>query len=150
MLSPKVRNIGKMSSLTTNNQPSTGRLNQCNKARKMNEKHMKKRNKTIIIYRWHDFMQRKIPRNLQKKENHLKLNKLVQYGCRIQVNTLNQSQFFFFLSFCHFRAAPAAYGDSQARGLTRAVGAGLRQSHSNAESKPRLQPTPQFTAMPDP
>ena len=41
--------------------------------------------------------------------------------------------FFFFLSFCLFvfsRAAPTAYGDSQARGLIRAVATGLRQSHS--------------------
>ena len=36
-----------------------------------------------------------------------------------------------FLSFCLFRAAPAAYGDSQARGLIGAVATGLRQSHSN-------------------
>ena len=38
---------------------------------------------------------------------------------------------FFFLSFDLFRAAPAAYGGSQAKGLIRAVTAGLRQSHSN-------------------
>ena len=58
----------------------------------------------------------------------------------------------FFLSFCLFaisRAAPAAYGDSQARGLIGAVATGLRQSHSNSESQPRLQPTPQLTATPD-
>ena len=52
--------------------------------------------------------------------------------------------------FCLFRAAPAAYGGSQARGLIRAVATGLRQSLSNARSEPRLQPTPQLTAMPDP
>ena len=46
-------------------------------------------------------------------------------------------------------AAPAAYGGSQARGLIGAVATGLRQSHSNAGSEPRLQPTPQLTAMPD-
>ena len=54
----------------------------------------------------------------------------------------------FFLSFS--RATPAAHGDSQARGLIRAVAAGLRQGHSNVGSKPGLQPTPQLTAMPDP
>ena len=43
-----------------------------------------------------------------------------------------------------------AYGGSQARGLIGAVAAGLRQSHSNAGSEPRLRPTPQLTAMPDP
>ena len=44
----------------------------------------------------------------------------------------------------------AAYGGSQARGLIRAVVAGLHQGHSYAASEPRLQPTPQLTAMPDP
>ena len=34
--------------------------------------------------------------------------------------------------------APAAYGDSQARGPIGAVATGLRQSHSNSESKPHL------------
>ena len=43
-------------------------------------------------------------------------------------------------------AAPAAYGGSQARGQIGAVATGLRQSHSNAGSEPRLQPTPQLTA----
>ena len=42
-----------------------------------------------------------------------------------------------------------AHGGSQARGLIRAVASGLRQSHSNAESKPSLRPTPQLSAMPD-
>ena len=46
-------------------------------------------------------------------------------------------------------AAPAAYGGSQARGRIGAVATGLHQSHSNAGSEPRLQPTPQLTAMPD-
>ena len=35
-------------------------------------------------------------------------------------------------------AAPAAYGGSQARGLIRAVAAGLRLSHSNSRSEPHL------------
>ena len=43
-----------------------------------------------------------------------------------------------------------AYGGSQARGLIGAVAASLHQSHSNAGSKPSLQPTPQLRAMPDP
>ena len=58
--------------------------------------------------------------------------------------------FFFVLFLSFFRAAPVAYGGSQARGLIGAVAAGLCQSHSNARSKPRLQPTPQFTATSDP
>ena len=48
-----------------------------------------------------------------------------------------------------FRAIPAAYEGSQARGQIGAVAPGLRQSHSNAGSEPRLQPTPQLTATPD-
>ena len=55
--------------------------------------------------------------------------------------------FFFFLVF---RAAPAAYGSSQARGWIRGTAAGLHHSHSNTGSKPHLRPTPQLTATPDP
>jgi len=58
--------------------------------------------------------------------------------------------FFIFLLFVLFRAAPAAYGGSQARGLIGATAASLRHSHSNTRSKPRLRPTPQLTARPDP
>ena len=36
--------------------------------------------------------------------------------------------FFFFLSFFFFRATPETYGGSQARGLIRAVAAGLQHS----------------------
>ena len=52
--------------------------------------------------------------------------------------------------FCLFRATRAAYGGSQARGLSRAVAASLHHSPSNTGSKPCLQPTPQLAAMPDP
>jgi len=59
--------------------------------------------------------------------------------------------FLFVFVFLPFSSATSmAYGDSQARGLIGAVAAGLCQSHSNAGSEPRLQPTPQLTAMPDP
>ena len=47
-------------------------------------------------------------------------------------------------------AAPAAYGGSQARGLSGAVATSLRQSHSNVGSKPHLLPTPQLMATLDP
>ena len=57
--------------------------------------------------------------------------------------------FFLFFFFFLFRAALTTYGGSQAR-LIGAVAAGLQQSHGNARSKPHLQPTPQFTATPDP
>ena len=56
----------------------------------------------------------------------------------------------FFCLFAISRAAPAAYGGSQARGLIGAVTPSLRQSHSNAGSKLNLQSTPQLTATPDP
>ena len=49
-----------------------------------------------------------------------------------------------------YRATPSAYGSSQARGQIRATAAGLHHGHSNAGSKLCLQPTPQFTATPDP
>ena len=42
--------------------------------------------------------------------------------------------FLFFKNFCLFRAAPVAYGSSQARGQIRAVAAGLHHSHSKARS----------------
>ena len=57
---------------------------------------------------------------------------------------------FFFFCLLSFMAAPAAYGGSQARGPIGAVAASLHHSHSNAGSKPRLQPTPQLTATLDP
>ena len=55
-----------------------------------------------------------------------------------------------FLSFCPFLGRSLAYEGSQARGLVEAVATGLRQSHSNAGSETRLQPTPQVTAALDP
>ena len=45
--------------------------------------------------------------------------------------------FLFFIFF--FRAKPAAYGGSQARGLIRVVATGLCHSHSNARFKPHLR-----------
>ena len=61
--------------------------------------------------------------------------------------------FFFFFLFGLFAiswAAPAAYGGSQVRGGMGVVATGLRQSHSNLGSEPRLQPTPLLTATSDP
>ena len=55
--------------------------------------------------------------------------------------------FFFFLLF---RAAPVAFGSSQARGQIRAIAASLHHSYSNTRSAPHLQPTPQLTDMSDP
>ena len=71
----------------------------------------------------------------------------------VRLKILQPFSFFLFFFFCLFAiswAAPAAYGGSQARGLIGAIAAGLRQSHSNAESELHRQPTPQLTATPDP
>ena len=57
---------------------------------------------------------------------------------------------FFFLFLGSFRAAPVAYGGSQATGPNGAVATGLHHNHSNTGSEPRLLPTPQLTATPDP
>ena len=54
--------------------------------------------------------------------------------------------FFFFLAF--LRAALVTYGGSQDRGPTGAAAAGLHHSHTGSE--PRLRPTPQLPAVPDP
>ena len=61
-----------------------------------------------------------------------------------------QSLFFFFFLVLFFRAAPTAYGSSQARGQIGAAAAGLHHSHSNVGSMLRLQPTPQLMATLDP
>ena len=45
---------------------------------------------------------------------------------------------FLIFYFLLFKAAPAAYGNSQARGQIGAVAASLCHSHSNARSEPRL------------
>ena len=58
--------------------------------------------------------------------------------------------FFFFSLFAFSRAAPAAYGGSQARSPIGAVATSLCQSYSNTGSKLRLRPTPQLTATLDP
>ena len=52
--------------------------------------------------------------------------------------------------FCFFRAAPVAYGGSQARSRIGATAASLYHSHSNKGSELCLRPTPQIMATPDP
>ena len=67
------------------------------------------------------------------------------------VSSLFSVFFFFFFVFLPFVGLlPAAYEGSQARGLIGAPATSLCWSHSNAGSEPRLQPTPQLMAMPDP
>ena len=55
---------------------------------------------------------------------------------------------FLFLNF--FRAAPAAYASSWARGQIEAGTAGFCHSHHTTRSEPHLQSTSQLAAMPDP
>ena len=57
---------------------------------------------------------------------------------------------FIYLFILLFRAIPAAYGGSHARGLIGAVTTGLCQRHSNAGFEPRLRTTPQLMATLDP
>ena len=54
----------------------------------------------------------------------------------------------FFSSF--FMTAPATHGSPQAMGWIGVAAAGLHHGHSNAKSKPHLQPMLQLVATPDP
>ena len=74
----------------------------------------------------------------------------LKYASLCSVVAISIFFFFFFFFFRLFRAAPAAYGISQALGQIRAMAASLPHSHSSAGSEPRLRPTPQLTAMQDP
>ena len=90
--------------------------------------------------------QNREPRN---KPRHLWSINLWQRRQEYKIIKL-QSFFFFFHLFAISWAAPMAYGGSQARDRIGAVAASLRQSHNNEGFEPRLQPTPQLTATPDP
>ena len=60
---------------------------------------------------------------------------------------------YYLILFCFvlfFKAAPAVYEGSQARGPIQATTSSLRYSHSNARSELHLRPTPEFIAMLDP
>ena len=58
--------------------------------------------------------------------------------------------YLFFVFFPFLGLLSKAYGGSQARSQIGAAAASLHHSHSNATSEPRLRPTPQLMAMPDP
>ena len=76
---------------------------------------------------------------------------LISYGFLVKSHDPSELKFHHFLVFFFlFRAAPAAYGGSQARGVESAVAAGLWHSHSNLGSEPRMRPMPQRMEMPDP
>ena len=64
---------------------------------------------------------------------------------RISLEPFSLFCFLFYLSFCLFRATPAAYGGSQARGRIGTTAASLLYSHSNPRSELHLQSTPQLT-----
>ena len=56
----------------------------------------------------------------------------------------------FSFSFLLFRATPAVYRDSQARGPVGDIAASLHHSHSSVGLETCLRSTPQLTATPDP
>ena len=72
------------------------------------------------------------------------LTNIIIYRHQIVQSSFNmESQMYtFYLFILLFRAVPAAFGGSQAKGPTRATDAGLCQSHGNARSEPHLPPTP--------
>ena len=74
---------------------------------------------------------------------------VIEFLCGSAVYLFFYFFIFFFVFLLFLWAAPTAYGGSQARGQIGAVAIGLRQSHSNGGSEPRLQPTPQLMATPD-
>ena len=55
-------------------------------------------------------------------------------GVEVLDLTVNLTFLNFIFVFCLFRAAPVAYGGSQARGLIGAIAASLHHSHSSARS----------------
>ena len=91
------------------------------------------------------------PRNIKLLEENIegRFVTLVLTMDKAWTNKENQSTqyFIFFLSFS--RTTPMAYGGSQARGLIKAVAAGLLLSPRNAGSEPCLWPTPQLMAISD-
>ena len=62
---------------------------------------------------------------------------------------VSAGHFFFFFFSCLLRAAPIAYGSSQARGQIGATAAGPHHSHSNTGFEPHLQRTSQLSAIQD-
>ena len=71
--------------------------------------------------------------------------------CRLLFFLRSVSVFVFVFVFLPFLGLlPRHMEIPRLRGLIGAIATSLCQSHSNVGSKPRLQPTPQFTATPDP
>ena len=72
------------------------------------------------------------------------------FSSQVWVSDLFFFGFFGFFFVFVFRAAPASYGSSQARGQIGVTAAGLYLSHSNMGSEPHRQPIPQLKAVLDP
>ena len=73
------------------------------------------------------------PRPCRPQAHHLEASSLRRPPQKHESCAFKRTFFFGLL-----RSASAAYGGSQARGLIRAVAAGLRHSHSNSGSEPCL------------
>ena len=77
------------------------------------------------------------PKKTERQKKKKKVDESF-YLSKRSITIVRNIRFFFFFFFLLFRATPAAYSGSQARGLIGAVVAGLRQSHSNTRSVPHL------------
>ena len=71
---------------------------------------------------------------------------IMGFTCPLKNAVYICSSFHFFLYFLLFRAAPVAYGSSQARGWIRATSIGLHHSHSHMgsptqQARPGIKPT---------
>ena len=88
---------------------------------------------------------KKKKKKLEKKQRERKKKKKKGIGASHSNILLSTLPFFFLPGASHM-----AYGSFQTRGQIGATNASLCHSHSNAGSKPHLQPTPQLMAMLDP
>jgi len=81
------------------------------------------------------------PMRVWNTHTHTHIYTHIRTHIYIHTHTHIYTHIYIYLCFCLFafsRAAPAAYGGSQARSQIRAVAASLHQSHSNAGSEPHL------------
>ena len=72
------------------------------------------------------------------KPQHLSITQLASQFSRFDLFSVIFKNFILFYFLLLFRAAPAAYGSSPARGQIGAAATGLHDSHSNTGSEPRL------------
>ena len=111
--------------------------------------HRKNKNQAAMLswsqpWLWRATKATSVPQGLSQMPPHLAATPL-------KLNSRGQVCHLEFFGLFGFLGGPTpVYGGSQARGQIGAVAPSLHQSHSNTESKLRLQPTQQVTAMPDP